>query len=114
MSAAMKPTVGRIVWFWLGSETEMPRDIEGRAPRRMSVDQPFAAQVVFVYDGPHEPLVNLLITDHVGRQFRFHGVDLRAPLVNGGGIHNVADHHGAQPRCYATWPYQAGPKVAAA
>lgn len=83
----IKPTVGRVVWFWpmLGEAQQLGLTINDPA-------QPFAATVTYVWN---DRLVNLSIVDHNGKQFGKTGVSL---LQEG----DIQSHWGR-----ATWmPYQ--------
>ena len=59
----IKPTVGRVVWYWPWEST--PRD--GNAPGASHhVEQPFAALVAYVHS---DRMVNLVVFDHNGISF---------------------------------------------
>ena len=84
MSSAIKPTIGRRVWYYRHP---------GEDAVQYDIYQPFDAAVIFVHN---DNLVNLLITDHAGNVFPKHNVELVQP-------------DDQQPRLggYCTWmPYQ--------
>lgn len=89
----MKPSVGRIVWFYDGMSV-------GRFMSRLDDTTPMAASVIYVHpDGS----VNLKVVDHLGKEWTRGGADkgvqLRDPAQ--------ADRHGIEDA--ATWmPYQVG------
>lgn len=59
----IKPTVGRVVWYW-------PSAVQAGT----DTSQPLAATVVYVWS---DRMVNLSVTDHDGRQFGVTSVPLR-------------------------------------
>lgn len=82
----IKPTVGRIVWFWRSG-------YEGRC---LGADQPMAATVAFVHD---DRRVNLSVTDHAGCVLPVDNVQLVQP----------GDDHPGNSRPWCQWmPFQVG------
>lgn len=86
----IKPTVGRVVWFWPNG---LP--FEGFIVIPSSPPQPCEARIAFVWS---DERVNLCVTDHAGKQYAFTSV----PLIQPG-----------QPKpdtgSFCTWmPYQVG------
>jgi hypothetical protein len=80
--SVITPTVGRVVWFWVGAENE---------------GQPEAAIVTYVHG---DRMVNLTVFDHNGRPGERRSVHLAQPGDTG------KDRPVA---CFATWmPYQVG------
>lgn len=80
----IKPTIGRRVWFWPNGDVRFTV-----LDRTQALD----AGVVFVHS---DTLVNLLITDHIGKTFDMSSVTLVQPGQD------VPDRD-----CYCTWmPYQ--------
>lgn len=65
MTTTISPTVGRIVWF-------NPNGQYFQGMRQLG-EQPMAAQVAFVH---RDTCVNLLVTDHIGRQHAAESVHL--------------------------------------
>jgi hypothetical protein len=61
----IKPTVGRVVWFWPSTMREGD-----------DTKQPFAATVAYVHS---DRMVNLSVVDHNGRQYGISSVPLRQP-----------------------------------
>lgn len=90
MSQVIKPTVGRKVWYRPSAS-----DVVGPVPMSVAGDQPLDATVIAVWG---DRMVNLLVTDIVGRQFPV----LSCTLLQDG------DERPAAGR-YAEWmPYQQG------
>lgn len=92
----IKPTVGRKVWFHPNGSTQLekPEASEYTVDFTFSNgDQPFDATVIYVWN---DRMVNLLVTDHRGRQFAATSVTLVQPDV----LPPAVGH-------YAIWmPYQ--------
>ena len=87
----IKPTVGRVVWFYPAPGRFYPAP--GHSFARKD-DQPLAAHIAYVWS---DHLVNLLVIDHDGRVAACASVPL-----------NQGDEHD-QPVPYCTWmPYQKG------
>lgn len=66
----IKPTVGRVVWYWPSEHDIKDRKVftyEGS-------NQPFAATVAFVHN---DRMVNLAVVDHNGMPFEKRSVTLR-------------------------------------
>lgn len=61
----IKPTVGRVVWFWPSTANE-----------GADTKQPFAAMVAYVHS---DSMVNLTVVNHNGAQFAVTSVPLRQP-----------------------------------
>lgn len=79
MSTVIKPTVGRMVWY-----RPNENDQTGPVPMFRVGDQPLMAHVTAVWS---ERMVNLLVTDSIGRQFQVTSVQLLQPgdsAPNGG------------------------------
>lgn len=86
------PTVGRVVWF--RPKNMVFRDDVGNVLHHDGI-APLAAIVAYVHS---DTVVNLAVTDHVGRQFPITSVSL---LQDGEPTENLG--------CYAEWmPYQKG------
>lgn len=85
----IKPTVGRVVWYWPGAHDVVTHQLHDYGV------QPFAATVAFTHS---DTMVNLSVVDHNGKQFEKHGVRL---LQEGDVVRDKAG--------YAEWmPYQKG------
>lgn len=92
-SNVIKPTVGRVVWFWPNGLV-MPRHLVFHG------DQPAKADVVYVHS---DRMVNLLVVDHNGTAHPMTSVRLRQPDEERPG-------DGSTPFC--EWmPYQKGQAV---
>lgn len=87
----IKPTVGRVVWYWPSEDCK--KDMPGMV--QADPKQPMAATVAFVLD---DRCVNLAVIDHNGQPFQRRFVT----LLQGG---EVPPANGS----YAQWmPYQVG------
>jgi hypothetical protein len=71
MSDVIKPTVGRVVWYWPDAH-----DTSALGAVAYGSDQPFAATVAYVHG---DRMVNLSIVDHNGRQYERRSVTLLQP-----------------------------------
>lgn len=81
----IKPTVGRVVWFW-----------PSKAADAQEPTQPYAATVAYVHS---DTCVNLSVVDHSGRQFAATSV----PLLKDGEVATTPTGY------YCEWmPYQKG------
>lgn len=69
------PTIGRRIWYWYCVGDAINHECE-------SLDDfvPFDAGVVFVYA---DETVNLVVADHVGRQFSLLGVQIVEDRIRG-------------------------------
>lgn len=95
-STVIKPTVGRKVWY-----RPSKHDQQGPVPMQCAVGQPLDATVIAVHG---DRLVNVLVTDMVGRQFPV----LSVTLVQEGDI-LPACNEGLPLGRYVEWmPYQQG------
>lgn len=92
MSAIIKPTPGRVVWYWPSQQ-----EIDAKAIAYFDQTQPLAATVAYAW---HDRMVNLSVIDQDGAQFRRTSVTL---LQEGG----ERPHTSEGP--FAEWmPYQKG------
>lgn len=95
-STVIKPSVGRKVWY-----RPSKHDQQGPVPMQCAVGQPLDATVIAVHG---DRLVNVLVTDMVGRQFPV----LSVTLVQEGDI-LTACNEGLPLGRYVEWmPYQQG------
>jgi hypothetical protein len=67
MMTRIEPTIGRVVWFW-------PRTYMATDSGNMSVNQPYTAQVCFLYKNGH---INVAGYKHDGSPFTALDVTLR-------------------------------------
>lgn len=94
MSNIIKPTVGRKVWYRPSNDDQL-----GPTPMVVSGNQPLDATIISVWD---DRVVNLLVTDVVGRQFPV----LSVRLLQGDDKPHL-DREGKPSGRYAEWmPYQ--------
>lgn len=108
MSEVIKPTVGRKVWY-----RPSKYDLTGPVPMVMAgpqdqpeVAQPLDATVIAVWG---DRMINVLVTDTMGRQFPVLSVDLLQP-----GDEPKKDAEGKVIGRYCEWmPYQVGQAKAA-
>ncbi|MDO9252611.1 MAG: hypothetical protein Q7U48_13810 [Hydrogenophaga sp.] len=71
MSNIIKPSVGRKVWYWPSVS-----DKTGPVPMSQSPGQPLDATVIAVWS---DRMVNVLVTDTMGKQFPVLSCDLQQP-----------------------------------
>lgn len=71
MSKVITPTVGRKVWYWPSAS-----DKTGPVPMSQSTGQPLDATVIAVWS---DRMVNVLVTDTMGKQFPVLSCDLLQP-----------------------------------
>lgn len=91
----IKPTVGRKVWY-------RPSNFDRQGPGAMTVStgQPLDATVIAVWG---DRMVNVLVTDILGKQF----AKLSVPLFQDGDDESVKNASGEGGGGYAEWmPYQ--------
>lgn len=92
----IKPTVGRKVWYWPSAN-----DKTGPVPMYQQADQPLDATIIAVHG---DRMVNVLVTDVMGRQFPVLSCSLLQP---GDQLPAYAD--GQIIGRYVEWmPYQVG------
>lgn len=102
MSKVIAPTVGRKVWYWPSAS-----DKTGPVPMTQQTGRPLDATVIAVH-GDH--MVNVLVTDVMGRQFPVLSCELVQP-----GETPRANADGQVYGRYVEWmPYQVGQAKAAA
>lgn len=93
MSTIIKPTPGRVVWYWPSQQ-----EIDAKAIAYFDQTQPLAATVAYAW--PDSTLVNLSVTDQAGTQFRRTSVQL---------IQDGQDRPHTSQQPFAEWmPYQKG------
>lgn len=90
----MKPSIGRKVYLFLQQPDFTDRPDGGVLC--LDKKQPFDATIVFVHD---DGKINVRASDHYGRHFGIHGIELREP--------QAGDEHGQEN--IVTWmPFQVG------
>lgn len=94
MRKVITPTVGRKVWYWPSAS-----DKTGPVPMTQQTGQPLDATVIAVHG---DYMVNVLVTDVMGRQFPV----LSCEMVQPGGTPRT-DANGQVMGRYVEWmPYQ--------
>lgn len=94
MSKIIKPTVGRKVWY-----RPSKSDKVGPIPMVTAGDQPLDATIIAVWG---DRMINVLVTDTMGKQFPVLSVTLIQP-----GDNPVVDAEGVPVGRYCEWlPYQ--------
>lgn len=92
----IKPTVGRKVWYWPSASDKM-----GPVPMYQQAGQPLDATIIAVHG---DRMVNVLVTDTMGRQFPVLSCELLQP-----GDEPRASVDGQIIGRYVEWvPYQVG------
>lgn len=92
----IKPTIGRKVWYWPSAS-----DKTGPVSMQQQTGQPLDATIIAVWG---DRVVNVLVTDIVGKQFPVLSCDLLQP-----GDQPLANPDGQIIGRYVEWmPYQQG------
>lgn len=99
--SVIKPSVGRKVWYW-----PSVNDKSGSFPMSQSAGQPLDATVIAVWS---DRMVNVLVTDTMGKQYPVLSCDLLQP-----GDEPRATESGQIIGRYVQWmPFQVGQSKAA-